>query len=65
MTLALNAVNWLAEREQVVGIPPHESEHPNMYLSMSSLGWILLITIVLMPGAAIVIGIVVWRRRRH
>jgi ABC-type uncharacterized transport system involved in gliding motility auxiliary subunit len=65
MTLALNAVNWLAEREQVVGIPPHEIEHPNMYLSMSSLGWILLITIVLMPGAAIVIGIVVWRRRRH
>jgi ABC-type uncharacterized transport system involved in gliding motility auxiliary subunit len=65
MTLALNAVNWLAEREEVVGIPPHEIDQPSMYLSMSSLGWILLITVVFMPGAAVVVGIVVWRRRRH
>jgi ABC-type uncharacterized transport system involved in gliding motility auxiliary subunit len=65
MTLALNAVNWLAEREEVVGIPPHEIDQPSMYLSMSSLGWILLITVVLMPGAAVMLGIIVWRRRRH
>lgn len=65
MTLALNSFNWLAERDQIVGIPPRDLSKTNMYLSASQLGTILLIAVLLMPAGAVVLGIVVWRRRRH
>lgn len=65
MTLALNGFNWLAKREQALGIPPREMEQVNLFLSRQQLRNVLLITLLGMPLAAIVIGVVVWRRRRH
>jgi len=65
LTLALNSFNWLAKREQALGIPPREMEQVNLFLSRQQLRNILLITLLGMPLAAIVIGVVVWRRRRH
>jgi ABC-type uncharacterized transport system involved in gliding motility auxiliary subunit len=65
LTLALNTFNWLAAREQSLGIPPRAVEQVSLYLSEGQLGFIMLMSLVLMPGAAIVAGIFVWRRRRH
>jgi hypothetical protein len=65
LVLALNTINWLAAREQSLGIPPREVEQVSLFLSQQQLRTILLITLLGMPGAAIVIGILVWRRRRH
>jgi len=65
MTLALNAFNWLAHREEALGIPPRAVEHVSLFLSKQQLNMILLITLLFMPAAVIVTGIVVWRRRRH
>jgi len=65
LTLALNSFNWLAAREQSLGIPPRQVEQVSLYLSESQLGFIMLMALILMPGAAIIAGIVVWRRRRH
>jgi len=65
LTLAMNALNWLAAREQSLGIAPRELEQVNLFLSASQMRWILIITLLLMPGSAIVVGILVWRRRRH
>jgi len=65
LTLALNTFNWLAHREQALGIPPRAVEHVSLFLSRQQLRMILLITLLLMPLAVIVIGVVVWRRRRH
>lgn len=65
LTLALNTFNWLAHREEALGIPPRAVEHVSLFLSRQQLNTILLITLLLMPLAAIVLGIIVWRRRRH
>ena len=40
-------------------------EQVNLYLSSAQMNAILLVILVLMPGAAIVAGVLVWRRRRH
>ena len=65
LTLTLNAFNWLAQREQSLGIPPREVDQVSLFLSQEQLRAILLITMVAMPGAAILLGVLVWRRRRH
>lgn len=65
LVLAMNAINWLAAREQSLGIPPREVEQVSLFLSQQQLRTVLLITMLAMPGAAIVLGILVWRKRRH
>lgn len=65
LTFTLNAFNWLAQREQSLGIPPREVDQVNLFLTQSQLRTILLITLIAMPGAAILLGALVWRRRRH
>jgi ABC-type uncharacterized transport system involved in gliding motility auxiliary subunit len=65
LTLALNSFNWLVKREEALGIPPRTVEQVSLYLNQRQLTMIFLITVVAMPGAAIVAGILVWRRRRH
>jgi len=65
LTLAMNAFNWLAARELSLGIAPRELEQVSLFLSAEQMRWILIVTLLLMPGAATVLGILVWRRRRH
>lgn len=65
LTLATNAFNWLAARDSSLGIPPRPVTEVSLYLTAQQLSGILLVVLVLMPGAAIVAGIFVWRRRRH
>jgi ABC-type uncharacterized transport system involved in gliding motility auxiliary subunit len=63
--LASGAFNWLAARENLVGIPPREVEQVSLFLTRQQMRNLLLLVLVAMPGAAIVAGILVWRRRRH
>jgi len=63
--LAANAVNWLAAREDLVGIPPRDVEQVSLFLTQQQMRNLLLLVLVAMPGAAILAGILVWRRRRH
>jgi ABC-type uncharacterized transport system involved in gliding motility auxiliary subunit len=63
--LATNAFNWLAAREDLVGIPPRDVEQVSLFLSQQQMRNLLLLVLVAMPGAAILAGILVWRRRRH
>jgi hypothetical protein len=65
LILAMNTINWLAAREQSLGIAPREVEQVSLFLSQQQLRTVLLITMLAMPGAAIVLGILVWRKRRH
>ncbi len=65
LTLAMNALHWLVQQEEAIGIPPRAVEQVNLFLSRQQMRTILLITLLGMPAMAIVIGIVVWRRRRH
>ena len=63
--LAGNAFNWLAARDSLVGIPPRDVEQVSLFLTQQQMRNLLLLVLVAMPGAAIVAGILVWRRRRH
>jgi ABC-type uncharacterized transport system involved in gliding motility auxiliary subunit len=63
--LAVSAFNWLAAREDLVGIPPRDVEQVSLFLSRQQMRNLLLLVLVAMPGAAILAGILIWRRRRH
>ncbi len=63
--LAVNAFNWLAAQEHALGIPPRAVDQSSLYLSGAQMQMILFLILLVMPGAAIVGGILVWRRRRH
>jgi len=65
LTLALNAVNWLAQREAALGIPPRSPEQVQLFLSATQMRTITLISLLGLPGAAILLGVAVWWRRRH
>lgn len=65
LTLAMNAINWLVVREHALGIAPRPIEQVSLFLSQEQLRTILLVTLLIMPGAAIILGVLVWRRRRH
>ncbi len=65
LILATNAFNWLTARESLVGIPPRDVEQVSLFLSQQQMRNLLLLVLIVMPGAAIVAGILVWRRRRH
>ena len=62
--LFLNAVNWLAGQEKLVGIAPKTLEQASLALTRSQVNRIGLFAILGMPALAIVLGVWVWYRRR-
>jgi len=65
LTLALNAVNWLAQREAALGIPPRSPEQVQLFLSAAQMRTVTLISLLGLPAAAILLGVAVWWRRRR
>jgi ABC-type uncharacterized transport system involved in gliding motility auxiliary subunit len=64
VNLFLNAVNWLAGHERLVGIAPKTPEQAALTLTRAQVNRIGLFAIAGMPAVAIVIGVWVWYRRR-
>ncbi len=63
--LLANSLNWLAEREALLTIPPKKTEHVRLNLTGEQLRTIYLTVLLLLPGLAIVLGTVVFVRRRR
>jgi len=63
--LALNAFNWLAARDHSLGIPPRDVGELGFFIGQRQLRIILVVVLLVMPGAAIAAGVMVWRRRRR
>ena len=63
--LALNTINWLAAREFSMGIPPRDVEDLSFFISQQQMRMVLVLVLIVMPGAAVVMGVLMWRRRRH
>jgi hypothetical protein len=63
--LAMNTINWLVARDHAMGIPPHDMESMSLFIDQQQMRLILVVVLLVMPGAAIAMGIMVWRRRRH
>lgn len=63
--LATSAVNWLLERESLISVPPKSTDQVAVTLSRGDIGRITLFVLLVLPAAAIGLGIVVWLRRRR
>jgi hypothetical protein len=62
--LAVNACDWLAGRESLISIAPKNYLSRHVDLTIAEYNRIFLYTVVLMPLAGMVLGLVVWRVRR-
>ena len=63
--LFLNMVSWLAQDEDLISIRPKPAEDRRILLSQSQLSFLRLATIFILPGIALVIGIMVIVTRRR
>ncbi len=64
LDLALNAVSWLAEEEDLIAIRPKDREDRRVTLTEGQAMTVRSVLLLLMPLAVIAIGIGVWWRRR-
>ena len=62
--LFLNAVSWLAEDEDLISVRPKDPENRSVQMTPAHSRTLFWLTLVMLPGAALVSGIVVWSRRR-
>lgn len=63
--LLTNALNWLVEREALLGIPPKKTEQVHLTLTSQEMNTIFLMAIVVLPVLAIAAGAGVFYRRRR
>jgi ABC-type uncharacterized transport system involved in gliding motility auxiliary subunit len=63
--LCLNMVSWLAEDEDLISIRPREQEDRRILLSQQQLAMIRLFTLFVLPGIALVVGVMVFVNRRR
>ena len=59
-----NSVNWLAQQEDLISIRPREAGERRITLTSTQLWYMQLLTIVMIPAAVLLAGIVSWWRRR-
>lgn len=62
--LFLNAVSWLAEDEDLISVRPKDSENRSVQMTAADSRVLFWVTMVLLPGAAMGLGFLVWSRRR-
>jgi ABC-type uncharacterized transport system involved in gliding motility auxiliary subunit len=63
--LLSNTLNWLVEREALLGIPPKKTEQVKLSLAEGELWRIYALTLILLPGLGILMGAMVHFRRRR
>lgn len=62
--LASAWTGWLTEREALIAIPPKKVKRGDAMFTQEDLGTLLFKVAVLIPGAALFLGIAVWLNRR-
>lgn len=62
--LAINALNWLLDREELIGIPAKEKKNVTLSLSDTELRNIGLAVMALIPGIVAAFGLFTWLVRR-
>ncbi|HPH95963.1 MAG TPA: GldG family protein [Anaerolineaceae bacterium] len=65
-TLAVNAIDWAAQQENLINLTPRQTtERMVVPPDRFTMGFIFLGFVLALPGSAIVAGIVVWIQRRR
>jgi ABC-type uncharacterized transport system involved in gliding motility auxiliary subunit len=60
----MNAVNWLAEEEELISIRPKQPTDRRLFLTPMQSNLTLLTTLIVIPLAVFGAGIAVWWSRR-
>lgn len=63
--LVLNAIHWLVGSESLIGIAPKTPEQTTLTIPSSKLRKIGILSLLGIPGLAIVAGLFVWMKRRQ
>ena len=64
LDLFINAVNWLAEDEELISIRPKQPENRQLFLTPLQTSFTLFTTLVAIPLAVFAVGVGVWWKRR-
>ncbi|MCL5286879.1 MAG: GldG family protein [Acidobacteria bacterium] len=62
--LFFNAINWLAQDEELISIRPKSPANRRVNLTRSQQNMFFWFSIVLLPGAVVVAGAIIWWKRR-
>jgi ABC-type uncharacterized transport system involved in gliding motility auxiliary subunit len=62
--LFINAVNWLAEEDDLISIRPKETLNRHIFLTPAQHTLTILSTLVIMPILIFMAGVAVWWNRR-
>jgi hypothetical protein len=62
--LALAMARWLVREEALVATAPHVPATPLVMITEAQLSALYLLLVLLMPGLAVGLGVLVWWRRR-
>lgn len=63
--LLADTLNWMVEREAVLGIPAKRPEVVRLSLTRSQVLWTYLLVLVILPGLGVLLGVWVHYRRRR
>lgn len=59
-----NIISWIAARPPILDVPPKQTIAASLHITEESMGEVLRYVLLFMPGAAILMAIAVWMRRR-
>jgi hypothetical protein len=60
----ISALNWLLDREDVIGIAPREKKTVTLSLNEKQLADLALAVMGILPGIVVVCGLLNWSQRR-
>ncbi|HEY8022178.1 MAG TPA: GldG family protein [Thermoanaerobaculia bacterium] len=59
------ALDWLIQRDSLLGIPPKKTEQVHLALSKGELRSVYLLSLLVLPGMGVILGIWIYFRRRR
>jgi len=65
LDFVLNSVNWLLDREEIIGIAPKPAHNLSLNLTDAQMSSIGLLTMAAIPAVAAVLGFFIWLKRRR
>jgi ABC-type uncharacterized transport system involved in gliding motility auxiliary subunit len=60
-----NLLNWMTKKETVLGISPKVPQEYAINLSPMQLQSVTVVALLIIPGVALIVGVLVWYRRRR